>query len=177
MTGWILIDEYYKALQQELEARHSRQELLRQYQATWSDEEWDSMGNRRKLRSSTNRRNGSNLTRRMDEIQNTFAGQYNAYICQKCDKGFLTLDVDPGVTPFMIQCLATEGCNGMAHSQMYPEGDPPADLGEPIIYWVKPTDTEFAKLPPLLVEHVEKGGLLMKATDAAPDWVKERTLL
>lgn len=99
--------------------------------------------------------------------------RYNGYICERCGKGYLTLDIDNGVTPMFMPCLATQGCEGRAHSMMYPEGEPPAELGEPIIHWYKPTGEEFKKLSPAVQQHVSRGGLARKATEAAPDWVKD----
>jgi hypothetical protein len=135
------------------------------------------MSNRRKLKDRTVRSETPSLRQRIHAIQNTLVGRYNVYICEECKRGVVTLDVDPGTTPFMIQCLATEGCNGMAKSLGYPEGEPPATLADPIIYWVTPSDEELAKLPPLMVEHVERGGLIMRATEYAPEWVRTRVLL
>jgi hypothetical protein len=174
----IWLDEYFEYLRQELEARQKRGELLSQYQHTWTDDEWEAMSNRRKLKGTRVARNETpGLRQRIRAIQNTFVGRYNAYICNTCGKGFLTLDIDPGTTPFMSPCLATEGCTGMAQSMGYPEGEPPAHLGDPIIHWVKPTEEELLRLPPQLVEHVERGGLIRKATEAAPEWVRMRIAL
>lgn len=109
----------------------------------------------------------------LEPLVNGFAGKYNGYVCNKCDKAYLTLDIDNGVTPMFMPCLATEGCDGRAHSMGYPEGDPPASMGEPIIHWVRPKDMrEFLSLPPAVKQHVRQGGLIRRATAAAPDWVK-----
>lgn len=126
------------------------------------------MSNRKKTK---NRQGLRATTSAIDEIAN-FSGRFNGYICDTCDKGFLTLDIDRGVTPMFSPCFATEGCAGRAHSMMYPPGEPPAELGEPIIYWYKPNDEEFKKLPPSVQDHVRRGGLARKATTSAPDWVK-----
>lgn len=109
---------------------------------------------------------------RIERIQNTFAGRYNAYGCSMCGKAYLTLDIDPGVTPMFMPCFATQGCKGQAVSQGYPEGDPPAYMGEPIIHWVRPEPHELKHLPPQLKQHALKGGLIRKATAATPDWVR-----
>lgn len=132
------------------------------------------MGNRKKLRKSSQARVSSveKLTDRILEIRNTLAGRYNGYICATCDGGFITLDVDHGTTPAETQCLATEGCGGKAISLGYPEGEPP---GEPIIYWYKPSKEEFDQLSFEMQEHVSQGGLVRKATEAAPEWVKAIT--
>jgi hypothetical protein len=130
------------------------------------------MSNRKKLNGVSPVRVKNRLGDRVAAIQNTFSGRYNGYICAKCGKGFLTLDVDPGVTPMFSRCFATEGCRGQARSMGYPDGEPDPSLGDPIIHWVKPSPAEFKKLPRPVQEHVLRGGLVRKATDVAPDWVK-----
>lgn len=109
----------------------------------------------------------------LDEPSSGFAGRYNGYICEKCNKGYLTLDVDNGVTPMFMPCFATQGCDGRAHSLGYPNGEPPAFLGEPVIHWVRPSKQEFMNLPASLRDHVRQGGLIRKATANTPEWVKE----
>lgn len=108
------------------------------------------------------------------KLKAAFSGRYNAYACMECGKAYLTLDVDKGVTPMFAPCFATEGCNGEAMSMGYPEGDPPAELGDPIIHWVKPTPKLVGTLPPAIREHVRQGGLIRKATEATPTWVREK---
>jgi hypothetical protein len=106
----------------------------------------------------------------IERIHNTFSGKYNAYLCQTCNSGFLTLDIDHGTTPMFMRCLATEGCEGMAASAGYPEGDPPDYLGEPIVHWVKPEN--MSKVPVNLQSYVQRGGLIAQATEATPEWAK-----
>lgn len=122
------------------------------------------MGNRPKAR--------PNTIARIRAIKETLSGKYNGYICDTCDRGFLTLDIDEGTTPAFSACYATLGCRGTARSMGYPEGEPPADLGEPIFYWYKPSKEEYRKLSFEMKEHVRRGGLVRKATEAAPHWVK-----
>lgn len=135
------------------------------------------MGNARKLRKSPQGRISAaqKLTDRILEIQGTLSGRYNGYICETCRNGFLTLDVDRGITPMLLKCFATEGCSGVARSMGYPDGPPPEELGEPIIYWYKPSKEEFNKLSLEMQEYVRGGGLVRKATEAAPEWVKTAT--
>jgi hypothetical protein len=133
------------------------------------------MGNRPRLqRKAPARTPGYRAERlnRVQAIQQTLSGRYNAYLCDKCDKGYLTIDINEGTTPMFAPCYATYGCNGIAHSAGYPEGDPPKHLGEAIIQWYKPTVEEFRKLSHEMQEHVRKGGLVRKATQAAPRWVQ-----
>lgn len=122
------------------------------------------MGNAKRLRKSPQTR--------IRAIQKTLSGKYNGYICTTCDGGFLTLDVDEGTTPAFLACYATLGCRGTARSMGYPDGEPPAELGEPIFYWYKPSQEEYRKLSFEMQEHVRRGGLVRKATEYAPPWVK-----
>lgn len=134
------------------------------------------MSNRKRLkRPAAGTTLGERTTKRLHDIQSTFSGRYNGYICERCDKGYLTLDIDHGTTPGITTCYATEGCDGQAISLGYPEGEPPLELGEPIIHWYKPNATELEKMQqsePWMANYVEGGGLLRKATEHAPDWVK-----
>lgn len=130
------------------------------------------MGNRVKLKKNPPRLNRPpNPIEKLLKLDNSF-GRYNAYVCQSCDKAYLTLDVDQGVTPMFGPCLATPGCQGRAVSAGYPEGEPPAHMGEPIIHWYRPTEEELKHLPAVVRAHVRDGGLARKATAAAPEWVR-----
>lgn len=131
------------------------------------------MGNAKKLKKSPQRLSAAaKLTDRIISIQETLSGRYNAYVCETCGGAFLTMDVDRGVTASMSRCFATEGCRGVAHSAGYPEGEPPAELGDPIFYWHKPSEKEFSQLSYEMQEHVREGGLVRRVTEAAPEWVK-----
>lgn len=86
-------------------------------------------------------------------------GYKNIYTCEKCGGRTITLDVDEGVTPFMIGCRASGDeftCNGMAQSSMYRI---PEDTPEHQWEWFKPTGSEYRKLSRPMREHVDKGGL------------------
>lgn len=107
----------------------------------------------------------------------------NIYICEYgCHN--ITVDVDKGVTPFMIGCefkgrpdrpadptkMKNGKCIGVARSCMYPE-----NIGENIPYpkptheWYRPELSEYAKLSSSEQEHVKNGGLLLRErTDKAP---------
>lgn len=126
------------------------------------------MGNRRKARPNM----GPKLADRIRAIEKTLTGKYNGYICESCGKGFLTMDIDEGTTPPFTPCYATYGCRGVARSMGYPDNEPPAELGDPILYWYKPSVAEFRKLSVEMQEHVLRGGLVRRATEAAPQWVK-----
>lgn len=85
----------------------------------------------------------------------------NVYICPACGHGFVSLDVDEGVTPFMSPCLA---CGQMAHSLCYKIPD--ALLGAPAVEWYRP-DAEFlARATSATRGHVEMGGLISRRTGA-----------
>ncbi len=86
-------------------------------------------------------------------------GYKNIYTCPKCGGQTVTIDVDEGVTPFMLRCRATgqEGdCDGMAQSCWYRV---PADSPEPQWEWFKPCGSEYQKLSRQMRDHVDKGGL------------------
>lgn len=93
----------------------------------------------------------------------------NIYTCAKCDAGTVTVDVDDGVTPFIILCRATERCGGEAHSCFYRV--PPGDH-VPTFEWYKPTIRKAKRLDrkwPGTLDHVRQGGLMLRPrTDAEP---------
>ena len=94
----------------------------------------------------------------------------NVYVCGDCRKLTVTVDVDEGVTPFMIECQNGKGgCGGYAYSQFYPSGTKPAWIPDPQWEWFKPTGEGYAKLSEAMKEHVDKGGLDIRArTGKAP---------
>jgi len=165
---WISQDEIYEFIDKEYEDAARRAAFLNKYYGKFTDEEWDEMSNRKRAK-------GTKFTtsdvREMLAVPHTSL-KYNGYICDKCDQGYLTLDLHEGVTPMFSPCFATEGCTGQAHSLGYPNGEPPLEFGEPIIHWYRPTEEEFKKLSPGEREHVLRGGLARKASEHAPDWVK-----
>lgn len=86
-----------------------------------------------------------------------FKGKKNIYTCDKCKGHVVTVDKDRGVTPFMIECKATDGCKGMMQSSIYRVFDQEmrADYE-----WYRPTAPEVVK--PHLQHHVDQGGLLLR---------------
>lgn len=163
MGEWVSLEDIHEAFQKEARLNDLRNKFF----GNFIQEE--DMSNRKKIKAA----DFSPLQADLVPTFGGFAGRYNGYICEKCDKGWLTLDIDQGVTPMFSPCFATEGCDGQAHSMGYPQGDPPAQLGAPIIHWYKPTEGEFKQLTPELQDHVRRGGLIRKATKDAPEWVKE----
>lgn len=66
-------------------------------------------------------------------------GKLNQYTCQKCGKRIVTIDRDDGVTPFMLECRATEGCSGPMYSSFYTVQGSPV----PGFEWRNPTEEEI----------------------------------
>jgi hypothetical protein len=96
----------------------------------------------------------------------------NVYVCEKCGGFTVTIDVDEGVTPFMIRCRAKDvvgndailpGCKGNAVSSFYPEGPRPSHIQEPAWEWYAPSSTEFESLDSATKDHVYSGGLILRA--------------
>lgn len=100
----------------------------------------------------------------------------NLYMCQYgCHN--VTVDVDEGVTPFMIDCefrgrpdrplnpnYAKDGrCVGVAKSTFYPQQLPPgAPYPKPTHEWYRPSKEELSMLSLAEIEHVNNGGLLLR---------------
>lgn len=102
-------------------------------------------------------------------IKDAFAPRENVYVCRKCGGHTGTVDIDKGVTPFMIDCRASgcEGdCDGMAYSSFYPKGPRPPHIAAPAWEWYRPTlafaQDEERKYPGSLY-HFEQGGLWLRA--------------
>lgn len=111
----------------------------------------------------------------MSKKENVKIPRFNNYRCQY---GCLnvTVDVDNGVTPYMIKCTSISKpgrklvpeltgkdgeCVGMATSSMYPTEGIPANL-KATYEWYKPSQEEMLKLHEQQKEHVSKGGLLLR---------------
>jgi len=67
-----------------------------------------------------------------------------------------------GVTPFMIKCRASFNCDGQMQSSMYRVFD--QNMAE-TYQWYKPASLE--DLRPGEIEHVKKGGLLLRKVEQA----------
>ena len=83
-------------------------------------------------------------------------GKINIYHCQTCACDTVTIDIDAGVTPFMLDCKKTEGCPGPAYYSFYTVPDP---APKPEWEWFEPRGDELKKLHPAMLEHVKAGGL------------------
>lgn len=100
----------------------------------------------------------------------------NVYQCQyNCLT--TTVDVDKGVTPFMMKCkkkptkerpieakyLGEDGeCIGTAQSSFYPRGPMPKYIPVASHEWYAPSEEEQKNLHPAELEHVKNGGLLLR---------------
>ena len=81
------------------------------------------------------------------------AGMKNRYVCDTCGKGVVTVNINDGVTPFMILCKATKGCRGMMRSSFY---QVPQDLPAQF-EWFKPESLKGYSRE--MREHIQNGGL------------------
>jgi hypothetical protein len=79
----------------------------------------------------------------------------NTYTCPKCSGFIVTLDREEGVTPMMLRCRASKGCDGMMESAFYM-----ADQTlTPSYEWRKPTKGEYLRMRTPMREHIDRGGL------------------
>ena len=89
-------------------------------------------------------------------------GNKNVYVCQVCGKGVVTIDIEDGVTPFMIGCKATEGCEGDMYSSFYD-----VDQSLPAQFeWYRPTISQYPQeAQGFMRKHIEQGGLEIRAIE------------
>lgn len=90
----------------------------------------------------------------------SFKGMKNLYFCNTCGHGIVTLDVDSGVTPFIIGC--ERGCGGAALSFFYRCPQPMLANIQPVFEWYKPTPDEVATLSDAVRDHIARGGLIKR---------------
>lgn len=83
----------------------------------------------------------------------------NIYRCDACGHSMVTIDREPGVTPFITKCPK---CGGEATSFMYRV---PPNL-TPTHEWYRPDQKEFDSLKPASKRHCAQGGLLRRAIPA-----------
>lgn len=81
----------------------------------------------------------------------------NVYLCDVCGAGWVSVDIDEGVTPFMDLCPICR--TGMGTSLMY--NIPQQILAEKParIEWRKPTPDEVREASPAARHHNQQGGL------------------
>lgn len=97
-----------------------------------------------------------------EERRVEWAGHHgiNAYKCRECGGLTVTIDVDSGVTPALLACRATPGCNGMAVSSGYPASDPPPHIMAKLRWeWRLPKGFDYARLSPEMRQFIDDGGL------------------
>lgn len=88
-------------------------------------------------------------------------GKKNVYTCGHCGAKTVTIDVDEGVTPFMIDC---DECGKLMTSSFYKVDQ---DL-EPTHEWYRPNEEKRKQLATslagfaLLREYVDRGGLILR---------------
>lgn len=83
-------------------------------------------------------------------------GKKNKYTCKKCRGSIITIDRESGVTPMMLRCRATAGCDGTMQSAMYRNVE-----GEPDFEWRQPTHRQYRKLSRDMQQHCDAGGLMI----------------
>lgn len=83
-------------------------------------------------------------------------GRRNAYECEECGSYIVTVDREPGVTPFMVSC---GNCGAFAKSKFYRV----QSYLEPTHEWYRPETLDDLK--DWERQHVENGGLLLRAID------------
>jgi len=83
----------------------------------------------------------------------------NQYTCWTCGGVITTIDRNTGVTPAMLACRATEGCDGTMNSHRYTVDQ---NL-TPDYEWYKP-----AKLPRDhdMRQYIEMGGLIIRKIES-----------
>ena len=82
-------------------------------------------------------------------------GMRNGYQCGQCKEIIYTRNKVPGVTPEYINC----DCGGTACSLWYRV--PQAGVAD--YEWYRPTDEEYKNLTESQKDHVQDGGLLLRA--------------
>ncbi len=94
----------------------------------------------------------------MTDAKQSLVGKKNAYGCPSCFKNIITVDRDAGVTPFMIECRATQRCTGFMKSSFYQVDQ---DL-EPTFEWVIPSERWIKTQSEGARDHFNKGGLFIR---------------
>lgn len=87
-----------------------------------------------------------------------FKNKINGWICERCRKVHVCIDVDSGITPFIIKCKMTQSCNGIAYSCMYRL----VTNLPPQFEWYRPKPEENFEGNSALIEHINRGGLIIR---------------
>lgn len=94
-------------------------------------------------------------------------GRLNAYQCETCLHYAITIDREPGVTPFIVRCRR---CGGEAKSAFYRV--PPTY--QPTYEWIRPETVEG--LDSGTIEHIRSGGLILRPINPdRPQWTAPKT--
>lgn len=91
----------------------------------------------------------------------TLVGKKNIYFCSECGHGFVTVDRDNGVTPFMTTCDRAP-CAAAAYSFFYRAPQEMLKNIEPAYEWYRPSEEDLAGKSDQVKDHVARGGLLMR---------------
>lgn len=89
----------------------------------------------------------------------SFKGRFNRYTCESCGFIIHTVDLDEGVTPYIIRCRHGD-CDGVMRSHMYR-----VTLDQlPDYEWYRPSEEEIKGLglDTGVLEHVRSGGLMLR---------------
>lgn len=93
------------------------------------------------------------------QSKKSLVGMKNIYMCQTCGHGFISQDVDGGVTPFSTTCLHP-GCGGLACSFFYRAPQEMLARIPAAIEWYRPSAAE--NLSAATRAHVDQGGLISR---------------
>jgi len=77
----------------------------------------------------------------------------NCYLCKSCRHVTKTRDIDPGVTPYIIEC---EDCGKDAYSTFYKDIVPDQS---PTKEWFRPTMEQTLQMSEGMIDHILQGGL------------------
>ena len=93
----------------------------------------------------------------------TYKGKKNSYRCETCNGVIVTVDVDDGVTPFLLSCKVTPGCIGMMKSNFYR-----IDQSATAEYeWFKPVSLKGYSAG--MKQHIKMGGLDLRKVAPPPE--------
>lgn len=89
-------------------------------------------------------------------------GVRNMYVCDTCFGHIITLQIDKGVPPYLVGCLATLNCRGMMQSSLNRVYDQRVRAD---FEWHKPTAEEVASYPEDARQHIAQNGLTLRIAE------------
>lgn len=110
---------------------------------------------------------------RHDHPDSAWTRRHIGYQCEGCKGFWAALQLDEGVLPGLVICLATEHCRGPVVVLM-PTSKPAPDWVPILAEWIRPDEGTHFRNEPYLNDHLDRGGLLVRPTIDAPNWVKRR---